>query len=199
MIISRLEEDRKSKIKVYLDDQYAFSLNRKDATDLNLAEGMELDQQLYDDIVENIIYPHAREKALLLLKGMDRTELELRRKLLEAGYTQDIADRAIAYAASYGYVNDERYASAFIRSRMKNKSKMAIRNALLQKGVYQETIDKAFAEEYENQDFEAEAIQKAIAKKTKDPESLSYEDKQKLIASLYRKGFDLHKINQILH
>lgn len=201
MIITRLEEDKQSKIKVYIDDEYAFFLYRKEMDELHFTEGMELPDQLYEEIIEDIVSYRAREKVLAILRSMDRTEQELRRKLMEAGYTQDIADRAIAYAASYGYVNDERYASSYIRSRMKSKSKLTIRSGLLQKGVDREIIEKVFLEEYEAQegeDSEAEAILKAIAKKTKTPESLSYEEKQKLIAALYRKGFDLNKINRLL-
>jgi len=135
------------------------------------------------------------------LQYMDRTEQELRKKLSEAGYTSLIIDRTLAYVNEYGYLDDERYAAAYVRSKMKSKSKLVIKTMLMQKGINKETIDCIFMIEYgddEQEDPELIAIKKAVSKKTKTPEDLTSEEKQKLLASLYRKGFDLGKIKQIL-
>lgn len=200
MIITRLEEAEQSKIKVSIDGDYAFWLYQKDITNFGLSEGSEISNKLYDEI-RNIMKRRAQEKALSILKFMDRTTEELRRKLREAGYSEDIAEEAIEYVSSYGYLNDERYAASYVRSKMNSKSQLVIRTGLLQKGVDRDIIDKVLKEEYGDgsiEDAEANAIQKAIAKKTNSPENLSYDEKQKMIASLYRKGFDINKIKQML-
>jgi regulatory protein len=71
---------------------------------------------------------------------------------------------------------------------------------LIQKGIDKCIIDTVFDDEYgeEQEDAELAAIRKAVAKKTDTPELLSYEQKQKLIASLYRKGFVIDKIKKII-
>jgi regulatory protein len=133
---------------------------------------------------------------------MNRTESELRSKLSDAGFTQSIVDKAIQYVDSYGYLNDERLAETYIRTRKNDKSKLAIKMELKQKGVDSKIIDLAFSEEYDTEgeeDPEVVAIKKAVAKKTKSPEEMDYEAKQKLIASLYRKGFDISKIKQVIN
>jgi len=84
---------------------------------------------------------------------------------------------------------------------MNTKSKRIIRMQLLQKGVKSELIDMLFLKEYSKEgveDAEIAAIRKAITKKTKAPDTLTFQEKQKLMASLYRKGFDISKINQVL-
>ena len=202
MIITRMEELDRYKVNIYLDGEYSFFLSPKDIHQLNLSEGDELPSAFYDSVLEKIVLPKAKLKALSILKFMNRTETELRKKLSDAGYTQDIVDKAIQYVASYGYLDDERLAEAYVRTRKNAKSKLAIKMELLQKGVDSKVIDLAFSEEYNTEgeeDPELVAIKKAVAKKTKEPDEMDYESKQKLIASLYRKGFDISKIKQVLN
>lgn len=201
MNITRFEELDKSKIKVYIDDEYAFILYEKDIEHLRLDEGISISQDLYDNIIDEIVYPRAQQKALAILKYMDRSEQEVRNKLSRADYVGTIIDRTIAYVKEYGYLDDERFTAAFIRARMNRKSKLMIKTELMQKGINKDTINSVLLVEYgedEEEDAELNAIRKAIAKKTRSPEALTYEEKQKLIASLYRKGFNIGKIKQIL-
>jgi len=203
MQVTKLEEpNKKKKIGIYIDGEYAFMLYESEVHKLNLCEGFEISTEQYENIVNNTIYPMAKQKAVDILKFMDRTEMELRKKLSEAGFTQEIIDRTVDYINEYGYLNDERFAKAYLKSRMNTKSKLIIKTELIQKGVSKDIIKAIFEEEYDNneaEDPETNAIRKAIAKKTRTPEDMDYNTKQKLIASLYRKGFDIGKIKQILN
>lgn len=202
MIITRLEEMNKSKVKVYIDEEYSFLLYQKDITNFKLTVDSEISQALYEDILINTVLFRAKQKALSILKFTDRTETELRNKLADAGYTEEIIDKTITYISGYGYLNDERLATHYVRNRMNSKSKLMIKMELLQKGVNKEVINTILQEEYDNEeqeDSELIAIKKAIDKKVKFPDELNKEEKQKLIASLYRKGFDISKIKQILN
>lgn len=202
MVVTQLEDLEKSKVRVYIDDEYAFLLYRKDIEEFGLKEGNEIIYDVYEKILTDTIYRRAKQKALAILKFMDRTELELRRKLSDAEYPEKIIDRTISYVIEYGYLNDERYALAYIRARMNTKSKLVIRTELLQKGISKDLTERILEEEYEQdeigEDAEMTALRKAIAKKTKSVEDLNMEDKRKLMAALYRKGFDIGKIKQVL-
>lgn len=200
MIITRLEGMEGSKVRVYIDESFAFILTEKELERYGLKEGMELPIAEYERILEETIYHRVQDKALNILKFADRSEHELRRKLTQAEFPAVLIDRAVSYVKMYGYLDDKRFAASFIRCRMNKKSKLMIRNELLQKGISEEVLEEAFDETYaeEEEDSELTAIKKAIARKTKEPEALTYEEKQKLIASLYRKGFDLSKIKQCL-
>ncbi len=201
MIITRMEVLGKSKVNIYLDDEYSFFLSPKEVHQLDITEGEEVPASFYDSVIEKIILPKAKFKALSLLKLTDRTETELRNKLSDAGYTQNIVDQAVQYVAGYGYLNDERLASAYVRTRKNAKSKLVIKMDLLQKGVDAKTIELAFLEEYntdDQEDPELVAIRKVITKKVRSLEDMDFDAKQKLIASLYRKGFDISKIKQVI-
>jgi regulatory protein len=205
MIITKLEDWEKSKVKVYMDDTFVFVLYKKDIEVLCIEEGMQIPSTTFDKILETITIPRAKQKALYVLKFMDRSEHELRRKLKEAGYTENIIDLVITYVYEYGYLDDTRYATSYIRMRMNTKSKLAIQTELMHKGLDKELIRQALSQEYQvnaeegEVDAELIAIQKAIRKKTKSVETLTELEKQKLKASLYRKGFDYNKINQLLN
>ncbi len=201
MEITRMERVNKAKYNIYLDGEYAFSLYQKEIDQYHLKEGMELIPEIYNEIREEIIFFRAKQKALSLLKFMDRTKQQLHRKLRDAGYPEDIVERAIAYVDSFGYLSDERYASIYIRERKHRKSKLALKAELSHKGVPKETIEQVFEMEYQEEaedDPEVIAIKKAIAKKNSNPGSLSWDEKQKLISSLYHRGFEIDKINQVL-
>ncbi len=201
MIITKLESTEKSKVRIYIDEEFAFILTGKELEMLSLEEGQSILPEQYEKLIEVLIYPKAIEKAISILKYMDRSEQELRFKLSRAEFSEDIIDRVIEYVKHYGYLNDERFATAFVKARKSRKSKLMIKNELQQKGISKDILQSVFEAEYEAEDTEdAEmiAIRKAIDKKTREHQSLSEEEKQKLIASLYRKGFDLSKIKQNL-
>lgn len=195
MIISRIEQIDKKKYKIYIDQEYAFLLYSSDIKKNKLEVGEEISQQLYEEIIEDTVFRRAKQKALAILKFMDRTEKELELKLRQADYTDDIINRTIAYVKDYKYIDDERYTSYYIRSKKDLKSKRQIEMELYRKGIDKSMIDRVLEEEF---DGDESAIKKAIAKKTSNIEELTYEEKQKIAASLYRKGFRSEDIRKYL-
>ena len=94
----------------------------------------------------------AKLRAMHLLNDMDRTESQLRTKLLNGDYPADIADEAIAYVKSFGYINDESYIRRFIESRKNSKSKKEIYALLMKKGVDMERVQEILSEYYSAED-----------------------------------------------
>ena len=56
-------------------------------------------------------------KALSLLTDMDRTEAQLRQKLKQKAFEEDIIEQTIEYVKSFGYIDDAKYAQRFVESR----------------------------------------------------------------------------------
>ena len=54
-----------------------------------------------------------RKKALAILNHKDRTRWELCDKLEKAGFEQEVIEDAVAYAESFHYIDDLRYATRF--------------------------------------------------------------------------------------
>lgn len=212
MVITKLEQPEQqkktrgytaalsSKFKIYIDYEYAFPLDDKDREEYGLMEDMELSEEVYLKLLWEKVFPRAKQKALSLLKYHDRTEAELTQRLREEGYPELILQRTIGYVSEYGYLNDVRYASNYINTRKSHKSRLILTAELTSKGISKDIIQQIFSAEYEEleEDPELPAIRKAIHKKTADSSSLSREEKQKLMAHLYRKGFTAENIRKVL-
>lgn len=139
----------------------------------------------------------AKLKALSLLNHMDRTESQLRQKLKEKGYSEEIISRALEYVKSFGYINDASYAERYILNRQGTKSRREIFMALIQKGVSREDIDHAMENCYET-DCELDAIRRLCEKKHFSPETSSDVEKKKMFDYLLRKGFRMEEVRQVI-
>ena len=139
----------------------------------------------------------AKLKALRLLERMDRTEAQLREKLLQAEFDSEMVEKAIAYVKSFGYINDEAYIENFIQSKRETKSRKEIYALLLGKGVSSEQIDLVFEQCYEKS-TEQEAISRLIRKKNVDILHASEQELHKLYGYLARKGFQYDDIRQVI-
>ena len=189
---------------IYLNDEFAFVLYKGELASYDLEEGMTVDDALYDRIMEETVFPRARKRGMNLLKTMDRTEADVRRKLREGGYPEEACDNAIEYLRSYHYIDDDRYASEYVRCKSASMSRMQIRNRLMEKGVSKDVIERAFITYDEENatdgdEAELELIRKLIAKRCPSGvEGLDYEGIQKLRAYLYKKGFSISMIDACL-
>ena len=198
MVITRLEEVGKNKYKVYIDYEFHFVLYTKDLKVNKLELDQEISLEVYEDIRVNTVLRRAKQKAMAILKYMDRTEEELLTKLETSGYSKEISMEALQYVKKFHYIDDLRYACNYIHSKKSTKSIRQIQAELSRKGIQKEMIEEAMEEEYDAESGEEIAIKKAIAKKTSDVSSLSREDRMKLLASLYRKGFSSESIRKYM-
>ncbi len=151
-----------------------------------------------ENIDEKELLLKGKKRALRLLERKDYSRKELSDRLKKDGYESEMIDKIIEYVDSYHYLDDSRVAESYVRSRSGYKSKREIEYLLKQKGISDEEIDIALEENYEN---EEEVIRKQIHKYHVTEDSLkemSYEEKQKIAAKLYRKGFEPDKIKRQL-
>lgn len=202
MIITKLELVGKQKVHVYIDDSFGFWLYKKEIDIYGLKEQETLSDNVYEEIMQNLFRYRCKGRALSLLKQMDRTEKELYDRLLKEYFREDIVTQAILYVKEFKYIDDKRYALSYIQLKQTAKSKRQISNSLHSKGIRKEFIEEAFAEiaqrDEDNIDPEIFAIQRFISKKNKHVDELCKEEKLKLAASLYRKGFSMDNIRRVL-
>jgi regulatory protein len=129
-----------------------------------------------------------RKKAMALLNHNDRTRWELCDRMERAGFEPEVIADAVAYVESFHYIDDLRYATRFAEIYSQTRSIQRIRQDLQKRHVPEEYI--AIALEAVQWD-DSSALHRELAKllKGREKETLSYEEKQKLAAKLYRKGF----------
>lgn len=197
MVVTKIEPVTKTKFKVYVEEQFAFVLYKGELSRYRIVEDQEITEEMVRKIKEEVILKRAKLRALHLLNDMDRTETQLRTKLKQGFYTEDIIEQTIAYVKSFGYIGDASYARRYIISRQKSKSRKEIYMELCWKGIAKEEIDAALEECYEDQD-ELEAVFTLLRKKRFDPENATDKDRQKMYGYLARKGFSYEQIRQVI-
>ena len=201
MIVTDIKDYKKGKYEVYLNDEFAFILYKSEIKQYKVQKDAELSNASYDSIMTEVLPKRAKKRAMNLLLKNDMTERKLREKLKDNHYPAECIETALEYVKNYNYIDDSRYAKCYIEAKANSMSKMTIRNKLLEKGVSKVVADAAIQSYYEfdplNVNAEEELIKKLLLKKSRDLSNLEYVEKQKIFASIYRKGFSLDKIEKV--
>ena len=197
MTVTNIEAVTKTRYKVYVDEQFAFVLYKGELSRYHVAVGEEIPEEIYKEIYQEVIVKRAKLRALHLLNDMGRTEAQLRQKLKQSDYTEEVIEEAIRYVKSFGYVNDAEYARIFFINRKEKKSRKELYLLLVQKGLNAELLDQVFEESYDD-NSSIEAIEAIMKKKRYNPETATNAETQKILAYLTRKGFQYEDIRQVL-
>ena len=196
MTVTKITEISKSKLKITIDEEFAFVLYKGELHLYHLKEGEEIPEEVYSEIMEDVLPKRAKLRAMNLLKARAYTEKQLTDKLREGGYPEMVVRNAIDYVISYGYLDDRLYTADYIEYNKESKSRNQIVNALMQKGIPKEIVEQIWEEQVqeEGKDLEQKQILSWMKKKNFDPAGASFEEKQKFSAFLYRKGFQIDAI-----
>lgn len=196
MIVTAIEEFGKARRKIYLDGQLAFVLYKGELSACHVRESEELAEEDYNRIMEDILWKRIRERCLYLLKSMDRTEYQVRTKLRQGFYPEELIDRAVGWLEKLHYLDDVRYTENYLRSHGTKKSRLQLQQDLTRRGVDTTTIKDGLAQ---MDDVDEEAlIRRWIEKKKVDPENCSPKERQRLYGFLLRKGFSHAQIGKVM-
>lgn len=113
-------------------------------------------------------FNRANTAAIKLLSLCDRTNKDLKDRLLKKGYSAEVIKKVISGLEYEGYINDELFAYKFTYDAVKRKNlgPEIIRDGLQQKGISREIIDAAIEKIFREYD-EKTAARLAINKKLK--------------------------------
>lgn len=137
---------------------------------------------------------NCRDYALRLIEFRDRTEKEIRDKLLDKGYDENQADEEIEFLKNYGYVNDLRYAERFTSDaiNLKKWGKIRIRTELLRKGIDRETIDNVIEDAFFEIDDDRVLSQLQVRFKNSDLSNIK--ERTRIFNFFLRRGFSSEEI-----
>jgi len=195
MTVTEIVPVDKRRSKVFLDEDFTFVLYKGEIKRFGIEEGETLSQEVYQEILKDVLMKRARERVIFLLKASDKTEQELRRKLKEGGYPQEAIDYAIGFLKDHRFIDDQDYGRRYVEYHSRQKSERQIRYELQRKGLDKEMIRDIL----EEQPVDEEArIREYLRKKGLKPENMEFKEKGKVMASLGRKGFSYEAINRVL-
>ena len=184
----------KNKVQVYLDGQYAFSLSKK------LAQEIQVDEALEEDRIQELIgrdrQDAAYEQALRLLSYRPRTERELRMRYAKKALPEQIQEVTLDRLKSEGLVDDAAFAQSWIENRMEFRPRgaWALRSELGAKGVERELIEIAL-EDFDEEEAARRAAQ-AGARRYKHLSPGLF--RRRLSAYLSRRGFTYQMVSPLV-
>ena len=187
IIVKEIEAVGKGRYRVKFDTGVTCLLYRKEMSSFSIEKGKEITAQQYQELLEEVVGKRAKKRALHLLEQMDRTEKQLRDKLLANEYPQSCIDGAIAYVKGFHYLDDSRYASNYVRFSQEKMSRVQMKQKLMQKGIASSVIADAIEEAYVAD--EMEQIMALLRKRKFVPEKADEKEFQRTYQYVMRRGF----------
>jgi regulatory protein len=136
--------------------------------------------------------------ALRILQYRFNSEAELRRKLAAKKYDGQDIDAAVARLRGEKWLDDARFADAFVRTRLRKRiGRLRIRRELIAAGVDDDVAAAALRRNADEEGEREAAL--AVARKRAARLDLDLpEDRNKLKAYLLKQGYDLSLIHEVV-
>ncbi|MDZ4670438.1 MAG: RecX family transcriptional regulator [Phototrophicales bacterium] len=195
-IVTALEVQKRNKerVNVYLDGEFAFGLTLIEAAKLRRGQTL-TDAQIVDlrnDDEINKAYDHA----VFFLGYRPRSTSEVRKNLVDKGYSDEAIEACLMKLTEQTYLDDESFARYWVsnRSEFKPRGARALRMELRQKGI----ADTIISTVLEDQDMHDDAYRAAQTKARRYRGKSQAEFKHKVGQFLARRGFDYRTSETIL-
>lgn len=196
MLVKQIIKCGKSRSIVKLESGLSFPLYSSELEKFDTKEGEDLSDGSLETIMTQILPSRCIKRAMNLLQKKSFAEGELVRKLTDGGYPEEVTAKALEYVRSYGYIDDVRYASDYIRYHSsQGRGRNRIRAELMQKGISDTDFEKAWNETEELGLIEdsSEAIDKLLEKKHFS-QDMDPSDRNKIAAFIMRRGYSAEDI-----
>lgn len=193
MLITKLEPFG-SRVKIYINNDFAFVLYKGEISKYGLKEGQEIPSNTYS-VIMNKLFDRGKERALYMLDKSYKTKRYIMDKLKAGLYPESIIDKVVVFLEEINLINDLRYAEMYIDYKRASKSKKQIVQDLYVKGVDKKLIDQAF----EDSDFsDRESLNKYIEKRKNKYDLSDRKDIQKFYSYLVSKGYSYGDVKDAL-
>jgi regulatory protein len=194
MKITDIRPRRKGLSAVYIDGEYALSLDTQTLLEHRIDIGREFDDEELHDLIESSNERRAKEKALWLISYRSHSKKELRDKISRTCDRQS-AEKAVERMEELGLVNDRYYAERCAQTLIftKHMSKRGAAMELRRKGIESEIIDEVLDDIEVD---EREQIQAVIERKY--PKIDDEKIRRRAVAALQRLGYGWENIKAVI-
>ncbi|WP_313529586.1 regulatory protein RecX [Anaerotignum sp.] len=190
MLVTRVVPQKRdiTKCNIYIDGEYVFALPPQDMEYFGIKEGKEVAEDTVSFIKKSLIYVQAQDVALRFIGYKMRTEKEVRQKLEENEFAEEVIEEVINFLCKYKYTDDREYAKRYIKERLRlnPRSAYALRMELLQRGVSEGICQEALAD---TEFSEIEDAVRWLERKTRGQWPPDEKKKKQLYGFLQRKGY----------
>lgn len=190
----------KDRVNIYLDEEYAFSCSAELVYKYNLKKDTIIEDENIANIIKNDNIMKCRNSALRIVERTCKTEDEIREKLILKEYDDYSINETINFLKEYSFIDDEKYANAYVKDRMKREGKNKIKYSLKKKGIDEEQIERAISNIDANEEEEIArelAVKKYNILSKREADKLKL--KQKLTRFLISKGYNYELTNKVIN
>jgi regulatory protein len=197
MKISKLEQqkNRPNRCNVYVDEEFFVGINSNLLVDLDLFVGKEIEKSELNKLLEKEELNKATNKVFDYFSRRLHSKKEIIQKL-HGKFSNKIIGDVINKFEDLGYIDDEKFAKAWVESRKRNKGKYVLGQELKTKGIDAEIIKMVLLEETDEESEKERAKNLVIAKRW--PEMTRDQRFQKIGSFLARKGFSYDIIKKVI-
>lgn len=148
-------------------------------------------EEAFEELFAKVEVQMAKRYALKRLSLQNLLSDSLARSLKEKLVSRQAVDAVIGELSSLGWLNDQEWTASFVRGQSSKKmGPRAIAGKLASKGVRGERLEAALAEAW-NKGEQGEQIASLLKGKYRTRDLSDFKERQKVIASLVRRGFEL--------
>ena len=188
-------EDRRS---IFVDGEFVAGAHEEVIVALGLRVGQVFDGERLAAVIQQETTRKARESALRLLSYRDRTESEIRKRLVGNDFPEDIVDVVVDQLSRAGLLDDGKFSRDWVKSRTLSKPMGRTRLAweLRAKGVDEPKVEAALEALDENAEYE---MALSLARRKTEKSDVSDPSLRNRTASfLRRRGFGWDAISRAL-
>ena len=200
-IITKIEVGKRNKerVNIYIDEEYAFSISAELIYKENIKVKDKIDVDSLKKLADEDNYIKCKNTALKTIERTYKSEKELAQKLALKGYDDHIINSTINFMKEYNLLNDNNYATMYVKDKSRNIGKKKIKYSLLQKGIDEEIIESEL-EKINNDEVKAIVYEMALKKYKvfSKRENDNYKLTQKLYRFLMGKGYDYDLIKDVV-
>lgn len=162
-------------------------------TDMRLYSGREMDPAAVSELKSASLRALARERALEYLSRRPMSCAELKKKLIEKGEDEDVAEYCVGWLSEHGLIDDESYAAAVARHyAAKGYGPGRVRTEFSRRGIARELWDSALDAMPENVD----KLDRFISSRLHDPDDR--DEVRRVSQALFRRGYSWDEIRRAL-
>ena len=194
MKITKLEVQKndKNRVNLYVDDEFYSGIPAELVYLEHLKTGLEIDEK----DLKKIIFENEKSKAMSrvtkYIGSSLKTQKQIRYYLRKKEYSDDTIEFVMSKLVEYNYIDDKKYAQAYVLTYGKKYGKLKLKSQLKVKGVSEEIIECVL------EDNKVDSIESVASKYLKN-KVMSYEVCQKLFRFLYSRGYEFDEINSYIN
>ena len=186
MVIAKIQKKNDNNVIVLLDNDQKLFLSYEVLLKNGLRKGSEISESHFDFLVKENQKYFIKQKAYTLLGKRLHSVYELRTKLRQKKYDQDLIQITIDELLDSRYLDDTKFAEMFSEEKLRLKlwGKIKLKSELMKKGVSSAIITAVLEEKFPAVEEELDNASQLVKKKYNSLKNRNME-KQKLVKRLY--------------